>query len=215
MKLFQDSPLDLIPENSIVRLSSFSSSSSSFSSIPVYRYIAFLRASFNEGQLLSVLTSLEKLAGSRRPKGERSVAQSEGSHGGGNRRGFVLKFRERKSSSGQTPGAKSGTERAERTKEKGSFVRCANARVSDEIVNKKKKRKRQGRHQLLRSIYPSTTGRSSRSGPSVSSSPPPFQSDSATKQTYPPLPSCVYRSYPGTWCPEQRTRRMKAEGGSG
>lgn len=144
MKLFQDSPLDPIPENSIVRLSSFSSSSSSFSSIPVYRYIAFLRASFNEGQLLSVLTSLEKLAGSRRPKGERSVAQSEGSHGGGNRRGFVLKFRERKSSSGQTPGAKSGTERAERTKEKGSFVRCANARVSDEIVNKKKKEKDSG-----------------------------------------------------------------------
>lgn len=142
MKLFQDSPLDLIPENSIVRLSSFSSSSSSFSSIPVYRYIAFLRASFNEGQLLSVLTSLEKLAGSRRPKGERSVAQSEGSHGGGNRRGFVLKFRERKSSSGQTPGAKSGTERAGRTKEKGSFVRCANARVSDEIVNKKKRLER-------------------------------------------------------------------------
>ena len=54
----------------------------------------------------------------------------------------MLKFRERKSSSGQTPGAKSGTERAERTKEKGSFVRCANARVSDEIVNKKKKKEK-------------------------------------------------------------------------
>lgn len=54
----------------------------------------------------------------------------------------MLKFRERKSSSGQTPGAKSGTERAGRTKEKGSFVRCANARVSDEIVNKKKKKEK-------------------------------------------------------------------------
>lgn len=53
MKLFQDSPLDPIPENSIVRLSSFSSSPSS--SVPVYRYIAFLRASFN-----CVLTSLER-----------------------------------------------------------------------------------------------------------------------------------------------------------